>query len=316
MITKHMLVKNHEHTIERALQSIAGLDGEILVADLGCTDDSVEICRDFNAQIFKTKGPDRSKIRNKLVEKGKFEWQFYIEPWEVLTEDEPIRQAVGSEGSLFDLQVLQGDLITKETRLWQRSEVRFVNPVFESLQPSDGAVTVACTIYSTGSASNEAEQAFELWRKEGLVNDDRLYYEACWLLTNQRWDDFLAMAEAYILGKKKPEMSVIMTKYYCSVVYSAIKKDSSKALKHILECISVKPLMAEFWCQLGDIHYYCTKEVRKAETFYDNARILGTRRLHADKWPMIISKYSEYPDKMIDSCKKIRQETHAFGTKR
>jgi tetratricopeptide (TPR) repeat protein len=89
-----------------------------------------------------------------------------------------------------------------------------------------------------------------------------------------------------------------------ATVYCYVLKDQRKALELLMYCFAEKPLMAEFWCLLGDI-YYEADEYGKAKCFYENAKILGSRRLNSDEWPFDISKYKDYPDKMIASCDEV-----------
>ena len=49
-----------------------------------------------------------------------------------------------------------------------------------------------------------------------------------------------------------------------------------------------------------------------ANEFYENALILGKKRLGSDRWPMDISKYEKYPKMMIDSCNKILSKNTDF----
>ena len=65
--------------------------------------------------------------------------------------------------------------------------------------------------------------------------------------------------------------------------------------------------MAEFWCLLGDA-YYKNRNYIKAMSFYENAIFLGSRRKTDDEWPLEISKYSEHPNKMIESCRNLTKQ--------
>jgi hypothetical protein len=78
--------------------------------------------------------------------------------------------------------------------------------------------------------------------------------------------------------------------------------DAKKAARDILACIAARPQMAEFWCLMGDI-YYSKRQYVKAKSLYDNAIIAGKERKD-DTWPVDLSKYDEYPNKMIDYCKQ------------
>jgi tetratricopeptide (TPR) repeat protein len=70
--------------------------------------------------------------------------------------------------------------------------------------------------------------------------------------------------------------------------------------------------MSEFWCLLGDC-YYAIKDYEKSKSFYENALILGNKRLKNDGWPLEISKYKDYPQKMIESCDKIKSSLIFYG---
>jgi hypothetical protein len=104
-----------------------------------------------------------------------------------------------------------------------------------------------------------------------------------------------------------------MLKYYLSMVYLKYKNYRT-SLFHLLACIAVRPLMAEFWCLLGDIFYKQDKFI-ESKMFYDNAVILGSRRILSDEWPMEINKYKEYPEKMAESCNKMIYESRYYFTK-
>jgi tetratricopeptide (TPR) repeat protein len=82
------------------------------------------------------------------------------------------------------------------------------------------------------------------------------------------------------------------------MIESLINKNYNIALKHLTYCLSENILMAEFWCLLGDIHLEI-KDYKKAKEFYENAIILGNKRLEFDEWPLQINKYEEYPNNSV-----------------
>jgi cytochrome c-type biogenesis protein CcmH/NrfG len=97
-----------------------------------------------------------------------------------------------------------------------------------------------------------------------------------------------------------------MARYYLALVQGIIHNEVKEALQNIILCLSENVLMAEFWCLLGDIFIKLDK-FDYAVAFYENAILLGSRRLKLDTWPMQISKYQEYPNKMIEECNKLIQ---------
>jgi hypothetical protein len=94
-------------------------------------------------------------------------------------------------------------------------------------------------------------------------------------------------------------------------VQGIVDNETNEAIQNIIICIAENPLMAEFWCLLGDIFTKISK-FESAITFYENAIILGCRRHQLDFWPMHISKYGDYPKEMIEKCKKALSGTEIY----
>ena len=51
-LTIHLVVKNNESTIKETLDSAKQLNSDILIGDLGCTDNTIEICKKYTKNIF------------------------------------------------------------------------------------------------------------------------------------------------------------------------------------------------------------------------------------------------------------------------
>lgn len=313
-LTIQMVINNNEETIESALDSIIGLKAEILVGDLGCKDNSIEICRKHGVKIVKLSlNDDLSQVRNRLMKEASQPWNFYIEPWETLMSGhESIQNVILGSPSAYKTVAIQGDVITKQTRLWHKDmNLKFTNPVYETL--SD--VGKELPVYIAIGPNNRSDLYLELvnkWRTKFPLATEPIYYTACAMLGNKQWDTFLNFANLYLHQEKTDAMSVFMTHYYCAMVNCYIKNDYQSAVKSLLFCLSKKPLMSEFWCLLADV-YYAIKDYDRAKVFYDNAIVLGGRRLKDDGWPVEISKYKEYPEKMKLACESIKQSLRIYA---
>ncbi len=281
------------------------------MADLGCTDSTVDICRQYGAKIVSVKGTkDFSNLRNRMVARSQYDWQLTLHPWETLADCDAIIDAVGDAEKAYGLTIVRGDLSTQETRLWHRKlGIQFVNPYYESLDtPNDKVESMSCNIYSDGTPEDRPDIVAS-WCKSSPAAAEPIYYKACMHLAQQEWDAFLGAANKYLFVERGSRMASVMTKYYMAIVLCHVKKDATEAVRHILGCLTAKPLMAEFWCCLADIHYFLIKDYRKAMRFYRNAITLGASRLHPDPWPKEQSKYKEYPSKMIESCESLQKDT-------
>lgn len=305
-IATHLLVKNNEATIERAILSLAPLRGEVIVGDLGSEDNTIHICEKLGATVIDLKfNKDYSQMRNKLVDGSGSPWQLYIEPWEILASGHDIITNVEKPG-VYAVQVLQGDIITKESRLWHKTlQLKFIQPAFETLNnKTQEQLLPGVVIFSVGTSPDNRpnEQIVTEWMQSNPLASEPCYYRAFVLLSQKKFQEFVVAAEGYLF-RETMGMPAIMMQYYLAMVQLYLG-DTQKAVRGAIACIATRPLMAEFWCLLGDI-YYKTKLYHRAILYYENAMILGRRRLQSDSWPVEISKYKKYPTCMIESCNNI-----------
>ena len=241
-----------------------------------------------------------------MINLSENKWNLYIEPWEtILNGQEKIVDAIKGIAKDYKLNILQEDVITKQIRLWHKDiGKKFINPVFEILNGS--STILDCYIASFAHEDEITLNLVEKWRKANPLALEPIYYTACTFLIKKNWKSFLNFADLYLHKEKSDSISVYMINYYHAMVNCYIIKDYQSAAKSILKCLIKNPTMAEFWCLLGDI-YYAINDHFRAKCFYENAMILGSKRLNNDDWPLEISKYKEYPLKMINACDKIKQ---------
>jgi tetratricopeptide (TPR) repeat protein len=287
-ITIQIINNNDLQKLEKALNSISHL-GEIIVADLYANNDCAKLVDKFG-KYYKVKNNHRANLRNRLAQESLTTWQMYIEPWETFNGDLPelIKDA-------YYLNVISNNILTKEIRIWNKDKLSFINPIHEKIV-ANGSI-LDNFILSDGSYQSDLS-VIKQWKVDNPKSDEPVYYEAFYYLKEQQWDDFIRLADHYLFNNNKTRMSTVMIKYYLAMVYCYVNKDAQKALRHVLEILAVKPLMAELWCLLGDIHVLIA-QYKKAKQFYENAIIFGQRRLNDDLYPMDISKYSDYPNRRI-----------------
>ena len=298
MLTIQMLTKNNGKTVGKAIESVAPLNGHLVIGDLGSTDNTLNICEAYGAEIINLGDMPRNEARNSLTGD---EINMYIEPWETLAQG---HQEILNIKETSYATILQGSFLRKEIRFW-RNET-FANPVFESIRTQTDKESAAI-FFSTGDSNMEhLLTKIEDWKLKTPLDPRPYYFQASILLSQQKHKEFIKIAEHYLFVEKdKDSMSATMIRYYYAMVQLTHMKKAKPALQNLNLCLCKKPLMAEFWCLMGDVYYHLLKKYQEAKEFYENAMILGSRRLKTDKWPMDLKKYSEYPQKMIESCEKI-----------
>jgi tetratricopeptide (TPR) repeat protein len=268
------------------------------VSETAKSDQTIDICKKFGAKIFKTKfDNDYSSIRNKLIEQSSNEWQLMLHPWEVL--DANIKPLLNAKTN-SKLMILKDDLLLKELRFWKKTTALFERPIYESLEPNDGKIINVMVYSETINHYENIQEILNQWKLQAPLSHEPHYYQALTHLSNRKYDEFINLSKHYLFLKTNSDFSVIMTHYYLAKTYCYIKRNFNEALNHIMECIAIHPLMAEFWCLLGDIYIHI-KELKRAKTFFENAIVLGSQRIPDDSMPMELSKYDEYPLKMINA---------------
>jgi glycosyltransferase involved in cell wall biosynthesis len=309
MITTLILTKNHENIIASTLESIKDL-GPILVADLGSKDATVSICEKYGAKVFKIPfNHDYSTVRNTIASKVTTDWLFWIEPGEEIVSGKDLLLLEKSD-SMYRVMVVRDDLLMKEPRMVRKDSIncRYVRPVFEGLEKDCSEQTLPVVI--SGETRPDVETMMEClvrWKDKEPFSPEPDYYTACLHLMCGRNEQFLSIADQFLFMKSTMDASTVFIRYYVAMLLK--RKNVGKALQLMLECIATYPLMAEFWCLLGDLYLITIREYDRAYLFYENAIILGSQRLAEDTMPMEISKYDEYPHKMMDIIKTAIKKT-------
>lgn len=309
-LTVQIATKNNESEIESTIRSVKPIASQVIVVDMGSTDSTTIIAQQSGAEVVRLQDYDLSLARNIANDLSNTEWQFYLHPGEVLIQGHD--QLKKAKSACCYASILQENMLSKEIRVWRKSaKLKFVNPVYEFLD-ANTLEELPLVIYSGGQPRYEERLRRILsWQSEKPTAKEPYYFQAMTLLAMKRYDEFLAVSEHYMFIDNKTSVSTIMNHYYYALVQIIHKKKVKPALQNLNLCLCAKPLMAEFWCLLGDVYYHLLKKFSQAKEFYEMAMILGGRRLTEDRWPMDISKYKDYPELMIQSCDKI---TSAYAT--
>lgn len=246
-----------------------------------------------------------SECLNELQDLAQTDWILYLKDTEtVLQFNEVLTNLFVASKEVYGFQILQDDVVLKEPRLWNKknNKVFFKNPIFEkpNIEPTK---IIEVMLYQNKLDDPVIMKRLEAWRKSMPLSIDATYYKAFSELANKNFMEFKRIMAHYLFNINKNDIPSVMARYYLALVQGVVDNNTAEAIRNIIICLSENPLMAEFWCLLGDI-YVKAEKFDDAVAFYENAVILGGRRLNSDLWPMHISKYDTYPNEMIAKCKK------------
>ena len=91
MLSVIVIAKNEEKMIKACLESVKWAD-EIIIADNGSTDKTLDIAKKYTEKIIRFEGQDFAQLRNKAAEKAIGDWVLYVDADERVLE--PLREEI------------------------------------------------------------------------------------------------------------------------------------------------------------------------------------------------------------------------------
>lgn len=301
MLTVQMITKNNQKTLRRALESLDPLECRVVVADMGSSDSTLDICSDHGAEIIRVRQEgDRSAIRNGIMGEG---MNMILEPWEFLAKGHEEISACETNSNVL---VVNSNFASKELRIWK--DIMFKNPVYESLDGEAGLLEgVAIVSKDEPDRREENAAACEKWRESRPTDSDPWYYSAFSSLSLGRVDDFMKFAERYLAMAGKFGPAEVQMSYRMAQTLLA-RGDLKRSAGICLRCMALHPSFSEFWCLMGDI-FMRGREYSKARSMYVNALEIGSRRSSSDSHPVEMEKYMKYPAYRIRMLEEMDKHT-------
>lgn len=302
--------RNNENTLKQCIESCVCSNSDILIADFSSSDNSLAIAEKSGFKsISMGFYDDYSKLKNELILECETDWMFFINANEVFIKNTNDILYFIENNQCAKVNVIQEKVITKPIRILNKN-CKFLNPVYEYVKTDAKQSDIYLKSYAV-EKFDENLKIVKNWIKDKPFSTQTHYYLSCVYLSKNKFQDFVRTANYYLFLEKNKNASYYMTKYYLAMVYAYVEKNYQEASKILFEIIIEKPLMAEFWCLLGDI-YYSLDKFEKSYHFYENAMILGSRRLKEDDLPFHIEKYKKHPEEMMLNCKKIIEESKIY----
>jgi tetratricopeptide (TPR) repeat protein len=121
-----MIVKNGAQTIRQCLESVRGVVQQIVVADTGCTDNTCEIAREFNATIISVPWENHfAHARNAALKPITTDWVLTLDADEELDQDakKKIPRLLNAENVGGYVTPIRNYVPNKFTRAWDRMAV-------------------------------------------------------------------------------------------------------------------------------------------------------------------------------------------------
>jgi hypothetical protein len=296
-----IVIQNEEEKINKCLNSLKNIENKKIYYTNTC-DFKNKALSNYNE--IKPINSNICENKNNLIKNIKEDWILLIEPWEeIINGHKSINQIINNEKESHKVMVVDNEIINKSIRIFKKNNF-FQNEIYEEIY--DKKSKVSSVVFKKNEHFIEKEkEKIENWVKKNKTNPKPYYYLSCYHLKNKEYIEFKKTSEKYLfLEENKTLPSVVMTKYYQSLVNLHIYKDYKGSINDIIYCLANNPSMAEFWCLLGDINFKLNKH-QKALYFYENAIMFGEKRKSDDEFSIEVKKYKTYPEQMIKKCKEL-----------
>ncbi len=242
MISLCMIVKNEIKFIEKCLEAVSPYVDEIVVADTGSTDGTIEVLEKFNCRVFHFEWcNDYSKARNFSISKAKNNWILVIDADEELIEfdkkrvDAFIKLGKGEIRGLVKNRSFIGDLTKTKVymlpRFFHKKYYAFQRDIHEELLPKynfggisdvETGIVVNHFGYLTSISDEKGKmEKYVLDLKRSITNKYDPYlvkHLGSTYLNLKRYDEAIAETEKIINDK-----SLTSTFYYPEAVTTKIK---------------------------------------------------------------------------------------------
>ena len=86
MLSIVIITKNEAHIIGNTLRSLQGVSDDIIIVDSGSTDDTIAICKNFNAAVIETTWDGYGPNKNKGIDAAKNDWILCLDADEAIDE--------------------------------------------------------------------------------------------------------------------------------------------------------------------------------------------------------------------------------------
>ena len=262
-----MIVKNEERTLKRCLESAGELFDQIVVVDTGSSDNTRAVAKSLGAEVYDFEWiDDFSKARNFSFSKSTCDYIMWLDADDVIEESQlkkllELKARLGSQDMVMLNYAVTFDESGTPTFLYERERIfkrakgyEWQGFIHEAIVPSGKIEHENIYISHKKMGGGDPRRNLKIYRAhikagEKLSPRDQYYYgkEYFYLRKYRR-----AITELKKSLKNGWLPNVLDAYRAIATSYSVLGEDD-KALKALLESLSVAPPEPETCCQIGNL---------------------------------------------------------------
>jgi glycosyltransferase involved in cell wall biosynthesis len=322
-----MIVKDEEDCIGKCLESVKNVVDEIIIVDTGSTDNTVEICKKFNAKIEHFNWNNSfCDARNFSIEKAKGDWILWLDADEELDSS---AQHILRQGTHFEnYDVIKLNLINYQgekvdinnstsiahMRLFKNNGLKFINKMHERIDfkniANERMGHLEINVHHYGyldkymKRKNKSERNIKLLKQQIKENDNVYWAHYFIALEHYQQQQFKKALErvnqsiiTFLSQKVLPPAMVYKLKYSILIAmgnYEMVTNGIDKA-------IMLYPDYVELFFLKG-LNLYYLKKYNEAINCFEKCKEIGEDNLNY----LILKGVGSFKaQQYIDECKKF-----------
>lgn len=263
------IVKNEEKVLARCLEGVLPFADEIVVADTGSTDRTVEIAKSFNAKVFSFPWcNDFAAARNFSFSKATCDYVMWLDADDVITR-ENAEKIVRLKENLGDCDVVfmrycaafengRPTFVYMRERIFRRS-MNFVweGPVHEVISPRGKVLYSDAEVHHKKVEQGDSMRNLKIYQNliaRGISLDERQkFYYGRELYYNKMLLESSAVLQNFLKGNgwSENKAEACLTLYY---IHRALG-DEEGAIAYLLKSLLFAEPKSEFCCLIGEYFF-------------------------------------------------------------
>lgn len=277
-----LIVKNEEKVLARCLECVKKFADEIVVADTGSSDGTLNIAKDFTDKVYHFDWcDDFSSARNFAFSKAESDFLMWLDADDIITDDNCKKIKEIMQNPQFDMAFLQyasfkdgvPSFIYYRERIFRRSKnYKFAGFVHEAVVPSGNIEYFDIPIIHQKEVEGDKLRNLKIYQKrisKGAILDEReTFYYGRELLFNNMYSECCAVLEKFLISngwvENKIEACLNLYYAYCSL------GNREKAMEALLKSFLYAPPRSAACCILGN-KFFEEKNYDYAIFWYESA---------------------------------------------
>lgn len=302
-----MIMRNEENNLPRSLDSVQGLVDEMVIIDTGSEDNSVQIARNFGAQVYFLKWQkDFSLARNFALEKAQGQWILFLDADEELKlESLDLRgllQQSDKEGyflKVINLEDNGNHLYSPAFRLFRNNpQYRYEGKLHEQIIPSIRKINPFCIlgwlpleIYHYGylaaqvKAKNKERRNLEILLEEAPEVKLTAFYCLNLGMEYMRIEDYSEAEKWFKEGWKKVEKRISFAHRLISKLVTCLFLQNK-----FKEAVYYSKEGEKYFPDYADLYYYHGISLMELGEFSEAGKILSLGLDKGESPPFYISE--------------------------